>query len=108
VLAFAAAIGLRRDLGVQLHRPLYLLQIAALVTAGALAAATGLRAAVPGYGGERRRARLALGLAVSGTALLLAEPGTTALAPAVFATTGVRCALCVGMFGLFPWCIPLV
>ena len=105
VLALAAATGLRQDLRAQLHRPLYLFQIAALFAAAGLAAATGLRAAVPGYGGERRRARLALALAVFGAALLLGEPETSPLAPAVFIATGVRCALCVAMFGLLPWVV---
>ena len=108
VLALAAAAGLRQDLGEQLHRPLYLLQIVALLAAGGLAAATGLRAAVPGYGGERRWAGLAVALAVFGTALLLGEPETNPLAPAVFIATGVRCALCVAMFGLLPWVVLFV
>ena len=108
VLALAAATGLRQDLGTQLHRPLYLVQIAALLAAGGLAAATGLRAAVPGYGGERRGAELALALAIFGAALLLGEPETSPLAPAVFIATGVRCALCVAMFGLLPWVVLFV
>ena len=103
VLALAAGAGLRHDLGAQLHRPLYLFQIAALLAAGALAAATGFRAAVPGYGGERWRAGLVLALALLGAALLLGEPGTSPVAPAVFLVTGVRCALSIAMFGLLPW-----
>ena len=103
VLALAAALGLREDLGPQLHRPLYLLEIAALLVAGALAATAGLRAAVPGYGGERRRALFALTVGLLGTALLVGEPGPNVLAPAAFMTIGARCAACVAMFGLLPW-----
>jgi hypothetical protein len=103
VLAVAAAVGLRQDLGAQLHRPLYLFQIAALLAAAALAAAAALRAAVPGYGGERRRAGLAVALGLVGTALLLGEPETGSLSPVVFIASGVRCAACVAMFGLLPW-----
>jgi len=103
VLVVAAIVGLRGDLGVQLHRPLYLLQIAALIAAGGFAAMTGLRAAVPGYGADRGPARLAFTLAIVGTVLLLVEPVTESLAPVVFMTTAVRCTLCVAMFGLLPW-----
>jgi len=103
VLAVAAGAGLRQDLGTQLHRPLYLFQVAVLFTAAGLAAAAALRAAVPGYGGERRRAALALALGLLATALLVGEPEARFLAPLIFLTTGVRCALCVAMFGLLPW-----
>jgi len=103
VLAVAAGTGLRGDLGDQLHRPLYLFQIAALFTAAAVAAGGALRAAVPGYGGERRRGGLALGLGVLATVLLLGEGAMAPRGPMLFLTTGVRCALCVAMFGLLPW-----
>jgi len=101
VLALAAIVGLRHDLGAQLHRPLYLVQIAAFLAAAAVAAGAGLRAAVPGHGGERRRAGLAL--AVLGAVLLLGEPRMHLLSLDVFVATGVRCAVCVAMFGLLPW-----
>src|SRR2546428_72365 len=52
-LGVAVELGLRQDLGDHLRQPLFLLQVGALVVAGAMAAAAALRGAVPGIAGAR-------------------------------------------------------
>src|SRR6266704_4714248 len=49
-LGVAVEFGLRQDLGDHLRQPLFLLEVGALVVAGAMAAAVALRGAVPGMG----------------------------------------------------------
>src|SRR5438046_10333333 len=67
-LGVAVELGLRQDLGDHLRQPFFLLQVGALVVAGAMAAAVALRGAVPGLG----RGRLA--------ATVLPLPGSAAWA----------------------------
>ncbi len=52
-LGVAVELGLRQDLGDHLRQPFFLLQVGALVVAGAMAAAVALRGAVPGMGSGR-------------------------------------------------------
>src|SRR5207245_10941570 len=53
-LGVAVELGLRQDLGDHLRQPLFLLQVGALVVAGAMGAAVALRGAGPGRGRGRR------------------------------------------------------
>src|SRR6266536_1627120 len=52
-LGVAVEFGLRQDLGDHLRQPLFLLEVGALVVAGAMAAAAALRGAVPGMASGR-------------------------------------------------------
>src|SRR5207247_7710570 len=52
-LGFAVEFGLRQDLGAHLRQPLFLLEVGALIAAGATAAAVAVRAAVHGMAGSR-------------------------------------------------------
>jgi hypothetical protein len=97
-VATAMGIGLREDLAAPLRRPLYVLEVAALLGAAGAAAAAALLAAVPGRG-VRRGVRVALVLGAIAAAALLAEP-TPAVGPSL---AGLRCAFCIAMFGLLPW-----
>jgi len=54
VVALAAAVGLRDDLGVEMERPRYLFDLAILLAGAGLAATLALLAAVPGRIGGRR------------------------------------------------------
>src|SRR5262245_9768880 len=66
----AVAFGLRQDLGDHLRRPLFLLEVGALVAAGAMAAALALCGAVPGMASGRSAVTFPIVL-VSGAALLV-------------------------------------
>jgi hypothetical protein len=101
VLAVAMQGGLRLDLAAQFHRPLYVLEVIALLSAGTLAASAALVAAVPGRGDARRLAHYALAVAVLGTAILFCEPASSGV-PASSLGTDLRCASCVALFGLLP------
>jgi hypothetical protein len=102
-VAFAAAVGLRHDLRPQLDRPPYLLTLAVLLAGAGLAATLALLGAVPGRIRSRRARGIATGLLLLAiTAALLGESGATP-STRVFVTTGLRCLVCVGAFGLLPW-----
>jgi len=102
VVAGATQLGLRHDLGRQLGQPLYLLEIAALLGAGVLAAAAALLAAVPGRGG-RGVSRLALILTLVVVAILGYEAPSAAVSRVAFITDGLPCIFYVAAYGLLPW-----
>ena len=102
VVAGAAQLGLRNDLGRQLGQPLYLSEIAALLGAGVLAAAAALLAAVPGRGG-RGLSGLALTLAFLAVAILGCEALSAAVPRVAFVSEGLPCIFYVAVYGLLPW-----
>jgi len=102
VVGAATQLGLRRDLGQQLGQPLYLLEIAALLGAGVLAAAAALLAAVPGRGG-RGVSYVALILALLAVAILGYEAPSRAVSRVTFITDGLPCIFYVAAYGLLPW-----
>lgn len=101
VVALAAAVGLRDDLGVEIDRPRYLLNLAILLSGAGLGATLALLAAVPGRIGGRRLRGLGAGLLV----LALSAPflGETGAAATAGVLADLRCVACVGLFGLVPW-----
>ena len=102
VVAFAAVVGLRDDLGVAIDRPGYLFDLAILLSGAGLAATLALLVAVPGRLGGRRAWSLGAGLLVLAVATsLLGEAG---IAPATRSLLAdLRCVACVGLFGVVPW-----
>jgi hypothetical protein len=98
-MVIAGTFGLRDDVVDQIRRPLYGFEVATLLLAAAAAAAAALRAAVPGLD-PRRPVGLAVGLASVGLALHLFAPTPRVTDISVL---GLRCAACVGLFGLLPW-----
>jgi hypothetical protein len=101
VIAIAMAAGLRHDLGLQLGRPLYLLEIVTLVGAAAAAAAAAFRGTVPGADGGRW-GEVALVFGLSSGVLLLMEPAGPHPAES-FLWSGLRCTFYITTFGLLPW-----
>ena len=101
--AFAIRFGLRQDLGAHLREPLFLLDLAALVVAGAVAAGAALRAAVPGMA-SGRLATFAMLLALATAALVSLEPSSAfRSASSDFVASGVRCVICILAFSTLPW-----
>ncbi len=98
VMVIGGTFGLRDDVVDQVRRPLYGFEVATLLLAAAAAAAAALRAAVPGLD-ARRPVGLAVGLAGVGLALHIFAPTPTGTVDVL----GLRCAACVGLFGLLPW-----
>src|SRR5438552_10466777 len=73
-LGVAVEFGLRQDLGDDLRQPLFLFEVAALVVAGAMAAAVALRGAVPGMASGRLAVTVSLLLGSAAVALVSLEP----------------------------------
>jgi hypothetical protein len=102
VVALAALMGLRHDLGVAIDRPGYVLDLAILLAGAGLAATLALLVAVPGRMDGRRARALGGGLLVLAlAAALLGETGVPPATRSVLAE--LRCVVCVGLFGLVPW-----
>jgi len=102
VVALAALMGLRHDLGVAIDRPGYVLDLAILLAGAGLAATLALLVAVPGRMAGRRARALGGGLLVLAlAAALLGETGVPPATRSVLAE--LRCVVCVGLFGLVPW-----
>src|SRR5947208_15097441 len=76
-LGVAVELGLRQDLGDHLRQPLFLLEVGALVVAGAMAAAVALRGAVPGMASGRLAVTVLLLLGSAAVALVPLEPSGT-------------------------------
>jgi hypothetical protein len=103
VLGVAVAAGLRQDLGDHLRQPLFLLELGALVAAGALAATVALRGAVPGMAGGRGAITSALLLGSAAVALVALQPVTTMGPLRNFVASGAQCVACILMFSALPW-----
>ena len=102
-VALAVAVGLRDDLGAEIARPRYVIEIAVLLAGAGLAATLALLAAVPARIGGRRARQLGLGLLVLAlAAALLGDPASATAARGTL-WTDLRCVACVGLFGLGPW-----
>jgi len=101
-LGFAVEFGLRQDLGAHLRQPLFLLEVGALIAAGATAAAVALRAAVPGTGG-RWAVTLSVLLVAAAVALVSLEPATAIRSVRGFVASGAQCLACILAFSALPW-----
>jgi hypothetical protein len=95
------ALGVRDDLDVRLHEPLFVLELATLGLAGVLLAAQALRHAVPGMGSERLAGLIGLG--AIGGALVLREPVQVALSVDAFVQLGAPCAGTALGLAAGPW-----
>ncbi len=102
-LGFAVEFGLRQDLGAHLRQPLFLLEVGALIAAGATAAAVALRAAVPGLADGRRAVALLMLLGPAAVGLVLLEPATTLGSVRGFIASGAQCLACILAFSALPW-----
>jgi hypothetical protein len=107
-LAFALAFGLRNDLADQLRHPSFVLEVAALLAAGAGAAALALRSAVPGQEASARVVTASILLVGAALLLVLHEPASTEVPAARFAASGAQCVACILAFALLPWATLLV
>ena len=102
-LGFAVEFGLRRDLGAHLRQPLFLLEVGALIAAGAMAAAVALRTAVPGMAGGRWAVALLVLLGSAAVGLVSLEPATTISSVWGFMASGAQCLACILAFAALPW-----
>ena len=102
-LGFAVEFGLRRDLGDHLRQPLFLLEVGALIAAGAVAAALALRAAVPGMESGRLAGTSALLLGSAALALASLEPAAAIQSAWGFVASGAQCLACILAFSALPW-----
>jgi hypothetical protein len=103
VVACAGAIGLRTDVRAVLGRRIFLLEVAALFVGGASAAMAAFWAAVPGRGGSRVACLVAIAFGTAAAALLpWNSPGPSVSIP-LFVAHGIRCTICVALFGGLPW-----
>src|SRR3989449_11175898 len=92
-LGVAVELGLRQDLGDHLRQPLFLLQVGALVVAGAMAAAVALRGAVPGIGSGRLAVTVLLLLGAAAVGLGSLEPVVTIPSSWGFVARGGVCVI---------------
>jgi len=102
-LILVVVVASRPDLSEKVHSLRYVLEVAAFVVAGTLAAILALRAAIPGR--EATKGELALAAAVAATAILfvLSEPMTLDVTLGGFIRAGLRCAFCTGLVATIPW-----
>ncbi len=103
LLGIAARFGLREDLGDHLHRPLFVLELIALLAAGGVAAALALRAAVPGLGSSRWVMTLAVLLVSVAVGLVSLEPARHVASTWRFVASGVQCVSSILAFASIPW-----
>jgi hypothetical protein len=99
----AVEFGLRQDLGDHLRQPLFLLDVGALVAAGAMAAALALRGAVPGMASGRSALTLPMVLVGGAVLLVSLEPVSTVRSAWSFVASGAQCVLCILGFSALPW-----
>ena len=100
-LGVAVRVGLRPNLGDHLRRPLFLLELGALIAAGVTAAALALRAAVPGMAGGR--VGLTCSVLLGTVALLAHEPAASVHSLQGFVANGTQCVICMLAFSALPW-----
>ena len=103
IVALAAAVGLRHDLGAQLERSHFVATLAILLAGAGLGATVALLAAVPGRIGRREARGVAAGLLVMAVTLALLGDSAPMPSPLVFVGTGLQCFACIGLFGFVPW-----
>src|SRR5205809_7134371 len=92
-LGVAGELGLRQDLGDHLRQPLFLFEVAALVVAGAMAAAVALRGAVPGMGSGRLAVTVLLLLGSAAVDLVSLEPVVAIRSSWGFVARGTVCVI---------------
>jgi hypothetical protein len=102
-LGVAVEFGLRQDLGDHLRQPLFLLEVEALVVAGAMAAAVALRGAVPGMGSGRLAVAVSLLLGSAAVALVSLEPVVAIRSSWGFVASGAQCVICILGYAAIPW-----
>ena len=107
-LGVAVEFGLRQDLGDHLRQPLFLLEVGALVVAGAMAAAMALRGAVPGMGSGRLAVTVSLLLGAAAVALVSLEPVVTIRSSLGFVARGALCVICILGYSAIPWTVLFV
>lgn len=101
-LGVAVEFGLRQDLGDHLRQPLFLLEVGALIVAGAMAAAVALRGAVPGMGSGRLAVTVSLLLGSAAVALVSLEPVGAIRSSSGFVANGAQCVICILGFSAIP------
>jgi hypothetical protein len=102
-LAWVVGFHLRPDAAAELGRPLFLLELAGLTLAGAVAAALALRSAVPGEEPGTGEVAGAVALALAASLLVLFEPGGGVEPLRAFVAHGVGCAILTTLLALVPW-----
>ena len=102
-LGVAVELGLRQNLGDHLRQPFFLLQVGALVVAGAMAAAVALRGAVPGMGSGRLTVTALLLLGSAAVSLASLEPVVTIRSSWAFVARGTVCVICILAYAAIPW-----
>src|SRR5207244_6576682 len=102
-LGVAVELGLRQDLDDHLRQPLFLLQVGALVVAGAMAAAVALRGAVPEMVNGRLAVTVLLLLGSAAVSLVSLEPVVAIRSSWGFVARGAVCVFCVLGCGALPW-----
>ena len=107
-LGVAVELGLRQDLGDHLRQPLFLLQVGALVVAGAMGAAVALRGAVPGMGSGRLAVTVLLLLGAAAVVLVSLEPVVTIRSSWGFVARGAVCVICILGYAAIPWTVLFV
>jgi hypothetical protein len=107
-LGVAVEFGLRQDLGDHLRQPLFLLEVGALMVAGAMAAAVALRGAVPGMGRGRLAVTVSLLLGAAAVALVSLEPVVTIRSSSGFVARGAVCVICILGYAAIPWTVLFV
>jgi hypothetical protein len=108
LFATVALVSPRPDLPARLAEPLFLVQIATLLTAAFAAALLALRAAVPGGEPAAPAWLLAVSLAALPACCLFLQPREPHLTPAAFLSAGVPCMLWTLAVGAPPWAALLV
>ena len=107
-LGVAVEFGLRQDLGDHVRQPVFLLEVGALVVAGALAAAVALRGAVPGMGSGRVLVTVLLLLGAAAVALVSLEPVVAIRSSRGFVTSGAQCVISILGYAAIPWSVLFV
>src|SRR5207245_3018609 len=107
-LGGAVELGLRQDLGDHLRQPFFLLQVGALVVAGAMAAAVALRGAVPGMVNGRLAVTVLLLLGSAAVSLVSLEPVVAIRSSWGFVARGTVCVICILGYAAIPWTVLFV
>jgi len=101
-------MGVRPDLRLKLHDPVYLLEITALGVAGMLMAAAAFQEAVPGFQARWSIRRVALGFGLVAALLWFLQPLHGELAVTQFIATGIGCASRTVVLAALPFCALLI
>lgn len=93
----------RPDLSQKLQSTQYLLELAAFIVMGTVAAILALKTAIPGREATGIELALLLTVAVVAIALISCEGLHSNTSLAEFIQAGIKCALFTGMFAALPW-----